>query len=430
MEVEQRVEIKLRAQKMVVRTQPDSNGVLVIAVDRFMQAVVVDVLSCDDQKVTNVVASSTISLQDAPKQTDLYGTLNENFKDGTATFSNLFVPLPGRYTLKFAYNGYAIVSNALSASFEVGTPVSKLALEVSPEGAYTAGEPFSIQPSVRLLDAESKLVLGATRPVEAAIASDAGYTMTHLPGALFGSTPLLGKISIQPLSGVAKFTNLMIQKASVGQGTVTNGYTLKFAVDAFNSLSQEFFIVPAAWTGLHVPFYAQPTTSRAGDKLAVQPQVFLVDRFFNRILPSQVPQGTVVNISISEKVKSNSGIQATLLKDSCRRECCDSECTDDVPQVCRTCPVLPSNASSAGVAYTDLRIDVSYTAYTLVFNSSDGHGNVFSVRSNAFEVMPRGGFGMGYQVPGGLIFADQEIAQPSIIIVDRDGKLATDISFL
>ena len=98
MEVEQLVEIQRRAQKMVVRTQPDSNGVLVVAVDRFMQFVVVDVLSCDDQTVTNVVANSTISLQDFPEQSVLYGTLKENFKDGTATFSNLFVPLPGRYT--------------------------------------------------------------------------------------------------------------------------------------------------------------------------------------------------------------------------------------------------------------------------------------------------------------------------------------------
>ncbi|KAJ1496313.1 hypothetical protein T484DRAFT_1760264, partial [Baffinella frigidus] len=246
-----------------------------------------------------------------------------------------------------------------------------------------AGRPFTIQPHVLLRDADAALATNSYALVTASISNDPGKSIFHNPG----TTLLQGTKVVRSQQGTARFTDLSINKASIGQGTTNSGYTLIFSYLAASTSTGKFNIRPASWTDLLIPSFDpysfQPLTSIAGRPLARQPVVYLVDAFKNLVQPSQVPTGTVLRVSISSGV---------LLADG------------------------------GVVRYTNLRLDTAAKGYTLAFNTS-----ALRVVSDPFQVV--------HSPPALLVLtaisqttpADQPLAtQPTVTLVDLFGNPVLD----
>ena len=428
LQVLQVVTVSRRVQSLRVRNQPNENDVTIAALENFGQPVIIEARACDNQLVLNAIAACTASLRDAPAQAQLYGVLTEPLKNGIFTFTELQVNIPGTYVLQFTYVGNAVVEPISTASFPVFKQVASIDLILTPQGTTTtAGVAFLIQPKVRLLDEDGLLSTGSSQTVACRIEDDPGADVRHLDGTPYsGPTTLHGKTSEKATGGLAAFTDLRIEKASKGQGLENNGYTLSFTARALGSKSGRFHVIPANWAGLHVPNYAQPVSSSAGRPLTLQPEVLLVDRFLNRILPSQVPIGTFVHASIVEVVEYQVGNPSTLLRHGCSESCS----TGQLPIVCRTCTDLSLDASDASVRYTDLRVDIVFPTYHLRFHTSDGSGGSFSTDSNAFPITPSNGAGLIVDAFEGPFLADRHITQPAVTITDRFGNLVDDVSKL
>jgi hypothetical protein len=420
---QQTVEIAHRVQKLQINNQPTDNEVQVVAQDFFVNPVVLQALSCNGH-ATTAVATCTIAIRDSPARAQIFGTKIEPLVGSLFTFTNLLLDLPGSYTLQFAYGGNAAVETVSSKTFFVSNEVHRLDIFVSPENTTTvAGIPFQVQPKVRLLDRDGVVALGASKTVTASIGTDPGSTIPHLPGP----STLYGQVAMPAVRGSASFRDLMIQKASVGQGSNVAAYTLQFSHASMRAVSMEFFVVPNSWVDLHVPFYTQPLTSVAGHALARQPHVFLVDRFTNRILPSQVPLGTRVHASIVERIEYFPGNPARLLRHRCNEVCTGGQ----IPIICRTCPDLTLSAAAGWVRYTDLRIDIAHGAYHLLFNTTDGDGNRLTVKTQTFSVIPGKGEGLLNNDFERKVYAHKNLViQPQILLTDLYGNQVLDVSTL
>lgn len=421
---QQTVQIAHRVQKLLIKNQPTDNEVQVVAQDFFINPVVLQALSCDDQLVTTAVATCKIAIRDSPARAEIFGTKTEPLVGSFFTFTNLLLDLPGSYTLQFAYAGNAVVETVFSSTFDVSNEVHRLQILSSPENTTNvAGIPFSVQPKVRLVDRFGVIALGSSKPVTASIGTDPGSTIPHLPGP----STLYGQVAVPAVRGSASFMDLMIQKASVGQGSNFGAYTLQFSHASMRAVSMEFFVVPNKWVDLHVPFYTQPLTSVAGQPLARQPHVFLVDQFTNRILPSQVPLGTRILASIVERIEYFPGNPARLLRHGCNEVCTGGQ----VPIICRTCPDVTLSAAAGWVRYTDLRIDIEHGEYHLLFNTTDGEGNRLTAKTQTFSVTPGKLEGLLSNDFERKLYADKNLViQPQIQLTDLYGNRVRDVSLL
>ena len=419
----QSVVIQHRVQKMNIINQASDNAVTVTAQENFVQPLIVEAVSCSLQRVTSAVANSTVSIRDGPNQAQILGKLSEPLVDGVFTFTSLQLNMAGKYTLQFTYDGNANVDIKEGASFLVGKPVHTISVLVSTESTTAiAGMAFPNQPQLSLEDEDGNLCIGASRPITASISQDPGNAIAHMPGP----SNLFGKVVMNAVNGKVRFENLMINKASLGQDINTGGYTLRFSLATFFTITRDFFVTPSDWAGLHIPMYAQPLQSQAGQPFQRQLQVLLVDSFLNIILPSQVPTGTIVNVTIAEKVEYQAGNPATLLRHGCNEVCSPAP----LPIMCRTCLDLTKSASTARVAYTSLRIDIAHPTYHLNFTAPNGKGSTFAVLSNPFSVTPSDGAGLILSSFERTFIADQIINQPAVTLSDLYGNVVTDVSKL
>ena len=279
-------------------------------------------------------------------------------QNGLAYFTNLGIDLSGNgYTLKFTYSGLTQLRPVKSSPFRVEKPVKILEMIQRDlfGGVVTAGDSFDIdamQPVVELRGDDNERLANTVLPVTATINQlynpgnwqdwnfckdhfdctnpadpetrycggpfDAtrfcacavpGQGVTQVHNALVDSCPstLLGQTVGIPVEGTVRFTDLALSKASVGQylnitypgSPQSYVLTLSLGKIAIETPFDALFVVPAEWEGIMIPPFGQPLAQNiAGEVLAVQPTVILVDRFNNRVLGEQIPPRTDVSVSI------------------------------------------------------------------------------------------------------------------------------------
>lgn len=403
-----------RVQKILIRKPHPTIGV---ANEKIDAPFVIEARDCANQLVIDSTATVTVSLYDNPSNAVLRGTVEVPLRNGTAVFDYLIVSLSGSgYTFEFTYKSSGpetlTIRSQISGGVDIDKAVTQLALSKSPENSEVeAGVKFLNQPHVLLRDEDGQLAVNSYAQVTASIANDPGADIRHNPG----TTQLLGTVIVTAEKGVARFVDLKIQKASLGQGTDSTGFTLRFSHLSASTSSGKFHVKPSAWMDLLIPSFApysyQPVTSKAGAPLVRQPQVYLVDAYHNRVLPGQVPAGTLVNVTVEHGVGS-------LLAHGC-----NEVCTGERVKSCTTCKIAALDAGAAVVKFTNLRLDAAGT-YVLRFECAG-----LNVVTGDFQI--------DHAAPAMLLStaipastrADAPLAQqPSATLVDLYGNRVIDHS--
>ncbi len=225
-------------------------------------AVEVVVQDAFGNKVDTATTSVTVSFNTDPTgSATLGGSLTQNASAGVATFNNL--------TITKAATGYALkatgggLTQAVSGSFNINAaPASQLAFTVQPANA-AAGSAINPAPQVTVQDPYGNTVAGFADSVTVAIANNPG------------SGVLSGTKKVAPVSGIATFLTLNIDK-------VGTGYTLSATAPGVSAAtSSGFNITPA--TASKLAFVVQPSTVTAGVAIAPAVQVEVQDGLGNRV---------------------------------------------------------------------------------------------------------------------------------------------------
>ena len=190
------------ANKVVFTTQPSNTA----AGASITPAVQVSVEDAYNNVVTTDISSVKVALSMYPVGGTLSGALTVAAVSGVATFSNLSVNNPGMgYTLT-AWDG--ALNGAGSGSFNVTQLASKLAFTVQPSNT-AAGASITPAVQVSVEDANNNV-----------IATD----NSNVTVALSGSGTLGGTLMEAAINGVAKFSDLSINKAGTDYTlTATDG---------------------------------------------------------------------------------------------------------------------------------------------------------------------------------------------------------------
>lgn len=209
----------------------------------------------------------------------------------------------------------------------------KLVFTTQPGGAASASA-LSTQPVVTIQDADGNTVTSSILPV----------TLTITPGTGTSSAAIFGPSTINAVKGVAKFTDISIDKAGTGYTLTASSSTLASA-----TTSAPFNISSGAAAKLE--FTVQPGGVRAGELLSPQPEVTVKDIYGNKITDYQ--SSVTLNIPFGTS-----------------------------PSTARIGGTSTVNAVNGVAKFTDISITRSWTAYTLMATS----GALSSDTSIAFAV--------------------------------------------
>jgi hypothetical protein len=279
--------------------------------------------------VTGATNSVTLALATNPGGGTLSGTLAANASGGVASFSGLSIDRVGLgYQLSATSAG---LTSATSALFDIGAgPAVGLEFVTQPSNA-AAGAAISPAVVVRIVDASGNTASGGN--VTLAIANNAG-----------GGT-LSGTATVTPVTGVATFANLSIDRAGTG-------YTLRATSGALPGLTSSAFNI-ANGAAAVLAFSGQPTNATAGATIAPAVTVEARDAFGN------------VDTSFTGSVSLTLGGGASGA----------------------TLGGTASATATAGVAsFSDLSIARAGTAYTLTAAAT----GVTSATSNTFDIAAGG----------------------------------------
>lgn len=427
-EMVQKVQLERSVEKIDILIQPSG----VVARERFISPPTVRVLDCAGTLVRHATASIRVAIKSNAGGGKLSGTLTVPLVNGTASFGDMSIDLfSNGYTLEFTYVGNAIVPAVTTDAFTVEPPVARMAITSGPQSSNTvAGVPFATQPVLDLQNLEGATV-DSNAFVTASIKSNPGNLQAHDPG----QARLLGTTVVQAVRGTVTFTDLFINKASLGQGLSSTSYTLNFLLYDFSVDSGAFTITPAAWSGIYIapadmpgpPGRGTAIESVAGNPFKRQPTVLMVDVYKNIVLESQIPAtipGQGLAIPVVDVTLLTSRAEAIL-----QRECDDTPevCVGARPVVCSTCTNMRRPIQKSVAIFSGLRIDIasgiSDDGYRLNFTAT-GFG--FSVVSEPFFVqntVPDYPFILNFDEIQPTTFADEDIpVQPKVTVRDRFGN--------
>ncbi|KAJ1495713.1 hypothetical protein T484DRAFT_1761743 [Baffinella frigidus] len=209
------------------------------------------------------------------------------------------------YTLKFSFEGVAVVTPVESQPFEVQKPASQLLFFLGSDPgervgtSVAAGDVLQIEagtnPNVEILDVDNieegtnlnvEILDVVNVPVTASIHEDPWATLW--PQQHFGPSLLMGTTVVNAEGGLVEFTDLSIDKANLMQEGITGTFILKFQLNEFFVLTQRFSVKPRVEMA-RLFVFRQPERSVAGQALSVDPRVFVTDKYNNRLLPSDMP---------------------------------------------------------------------------------------------------------------------------------------------
>ena len=192
--------------------------------------------------VKGTTGSITIAIGNNPSGGVLSGTLTAPINAGVASFANLSIDKVGtNYTLTASSLG---LTSATSSAFNI-TAAATVHLVYSVQPATTTAGVVIPAVSVQALNASNAIVTSFTGPVTVAIAAGTGAN-----GAV-----LLGTATVNAVSGVATFSDLVIQKSGTGYKLAASSP----GVAGVNSAS--FAINPDVAIAVH--YGSQPVTTAA-----------------------------------------------------------------------------------------------------------------------------------------------------------------------
>lgn len=231
-----------------------------------VQAVQVVVQDAVGNTVPNATNSVTLAITvgTGASGATLGGTLSQTAAGGVATFDNLTIDKSGSgYTLTATAPGLV---SAVSTAFNVDVgPAAKLAIVAQPSDV-SAGAAISPAVQVVVQDAQGNAVTIATNSVTLAITSGSGT-----PGATLGGT-----LTKTPVSGVAAFNNLTVDKSG-------SSYRLTATATGLTSVTTTPFDVNAG-PATRMVFSVQPSDVMAGVTIAPAVQVVIQDAQGNLVI--------------------------------------------------------------------------------------------------------------------------------------------------
>jgi hypothetical protein len=270
--------------------------------------------------------SVTVSINTGPAGAALTGTATVAAAGGVATFSNVILDKTGTYTLRAQATGLA---DAISASFDVTTGLSRQAVFATQPSDVTAGGSITPPVVVEVRDLQGNVDATFSGLVTIAIGINAGG------GTLSGG-------SVNAVAGVATFANLIIDKSGIG-------YTLRASATGVT-------------TGVSNPF---TVTAGAAARLA-----FLIP-------PTQVGVGAVITPPVEVGIEDALGNLVTTATNSVDLRIGFNPSNGSLGGT------TTLNAASGVATFSDLTVDQPGTGYTLVA----GSGSLTAPTSPAFNVI-------------------------------------------
>jgi hypothetical protein len=245
---------------------------------------------------------------------------------------------------------------------------TKLAFTTQPSTASTAGTAFSVQPIVKVQDAEGNTAGSDSSVVTLALTTPAGATLTCTGGN-----------AVTAASGIASFAGCKIDKSGTYTLTATDG-SLTSAVSTAVTIS--------AGTPAQLVFAQQPSNTAATSAISPAITVNVLDQFGNL-----TSSAAAVDVAIG----TNPG--AGVLSGT-----------------------HPQPASSGVATFSNLSIDKAGAGYTLTATSA----GLPSVTSNIFTISVGPATKLVFtQQPSGATTGIAFTTQPKVAVEDAGGNIVT-----
>jgi hypothetical protein len=243
------------ATKLVFTVEPTNTG----AGDTITPAIKVEAQDDLGQTITTYSTDISIAIDTNPGGGTLSGTTTVTPVSGVATFSDLSIDKAGTgYTLQ-ATSG--VLTPDTSASFNItGKSATQLVFTAEPTNT---GAGDAITPAVTVAAQDN---YGNT---DASYGTDISIAIDTNPG---GGT-LSGTTTVTPVSGVATFSDLSIDKAGTG-------YTLQATSGALSPGTSTSFNITAQ-SATQLVFTVEPTNTGAGDTITPAITVAAQDNYGN-----------------------------------------------------------------------------------------------------------------------------------------------------
>ncbi len=322
------------------------------------QQPVIQVLDSEGNLATSFTDPVSVSISSGSGT--VAGTATLSAVAGVATFTGLSTTSSGDKIITVSSGG---LTTANSSTFTI-TPASaaQLAFATQPGGG-TAGQGWSQQPTVQVLDIYGNVVTSSSASISMALST--------------GTGGLSGTTSVSASSGLATFSGLSVQLAGLKKVTASSaGLT--------SAVSNSFTIVAA--TAAQLAFSLQPGGGVAGQAWSQQPRVEVQDSFGNLV--------SSATHSVSLTISSGTG-------------------------------ALSGTSTQAAVAGSALFSALSIDLVGTKFLTATAAG-LTSATSSSFSITPASGVTLGFSVqPGGGAAGQSWSQQPQISVYDSFGNLAT-----
>lgn len=243
---------------------------------------------------TNITLSAVLS---SDGTTVGSGTLNVT--SGTLTAVNGVISLAGvNYTkseeIKLKATASGLTQTLTDTVSVVASIASKLGMSIEPSTTATAGQNFSTQPVIRVLDAFDNLITdnSTSLTISAVLASD---TSTSGGGTLSVTTN-----PVTAVNGVATFSGVSYTKAEDIKLKVTSSGLTQV-------LSNTISVSAAAASQLGIS--TQPSNSgTAGSTISTQPVILIQDTYLNTVVSDSSSQVTLSAVLASDGTTAGGGM--------------------------------------------------------------------------------------------------------------------------
>ncbi|MFC1910344.1 hypothetical protein ACFLXC_03490 [Chloroflexota bacterium] len=235
--------------------------------------------------VSNYMGYVDLAINTGTSGASIFGGVRLVVKEGMVEFKDLFIDKAGEnYTLKATSRD---LTSAISDTFKITSgEAASLKFAVQPTGAV-AGTTLRTQPEIVVEDAFGNRIPDFKGPV----------TVQVTPIASLITPVLHGTTKVEAIDGVARFTDLSIQRAFPY-------FTLTATSQGLTSVvSREFRISPAEAKVLEIT--VPPEGAVAGQLFEQQPKVAIVDVYGNVVASSTDP--------ITLAIMPGSGIDGAVL---------------------------------------------------------------------------------------------------------------------
>ena len=241
--------------QLVFTVQPPVSTVAGVAMAPAIQVTARDI---NGQTSIGFTGNVVMTLENAPGAT-LSGTTTVAAVGGVATFNNLFITKAGSgYNLRATTSAPALTQTSTTFTITAAA-TTQLVFTTNPPASTTAGASMTPAVVVTAEDAFLNPTPAYATGVTLAIANNAG----NPPGTLTGSGP------VTPVSGVATFSGVSIDKVGIG-------YTIRAISGALKpDTSTAFNITPGPAT--HLVFTVNPGTTAANATISPPVQVSALD---------------------------------------------------------------------------------------------------------------------------------------------------------